>query len=156
LLVAGVFAAILAGACHDDSNTVTGPLPAGTPVPTSPPGAATPTRVPTSPPAATPTPAPAGQRVVNVGQGGGMSFTDQQAGGSTTTIAVGTTVQWVWVSGFHSTTSGTCSGACTPDGQWDSGTGSGMTFSHTFNQAGTFPYFCQVHGSLMTGTVVVQ
>ena len=93
---------------------------------------------------------------VQVGPGGTMSFLDQQSGTSTTTIHVGDTVQWVWVSGFHSTTSGTCAGACTPDGKWDSGAGSGMTFSHTFSQAGSFPYFCTVHQSLMQGTVMVQ
>ncbi len=91
-----------------------------------------------------------------MGQGGGNAFADQQTGGSTTTITAGTTVQWVWVSGLHSTTSGTCGTVCTPDGVWDSGIGSGMTFSHTFNQAGTFPYFCKVHGAMMTGTVIVQ
>jgi plastocyanin len=144
-VLAAVALAILAGAgCKNDSNMISNPLPAATMTPL--PGAPTPTR----------TPLPAADRVVNVGQNGGLVFADQQAGGSTTTIAAGTTVQWVWVSGFHSTTSGTCSGTCTPDGSWDSGAGSGMTFSHTFNQAGTFPYFCSVHGAMMTGTVVVN
>jgi plastocyanin len=31
-----------------------------------------------------------------------------------------------------------------------------MTFSHTFTQAGSFPYFCQVHQALMQAMVVVQ
>jgi plastocyanin len=31
-----------------------------------------------------------------------------------------------------------------------------MTFSHTFTQAGSFPYFCTVHQSAMQGMVVVQ
>jgi plastocyanin len=31
-----------------------------------------------------------------------------------------------------------------------------MTFDRTFPTAGTFPYFCTVHGSMMTGTIVVQ
>jgi len=138
--------------CHNDSNTVTGPLPA----PTSTPQPGVPTMTPThgvATPTQTPLPTAA---IVNVGQGGGMVFMDQQSGGSTTTIAVGTTVQWVWVSGIHSTTSGTCAAGCTPDGNWDSGAGSGMTFSKTFSQAGTFPYFCTVHGAAMTGTVVVH
>jgi plastocyanin len=30
------------------------------------------------------------------------------------------------------------------------------TFNHTFPSAGSFPYFCTVHGSLMTGMVVVN
>ena len=93
---------------------------------------------------------------VNVGAGGAFAFVDQVSGTSTTTISVGSTVNWVWVSGFHSTTSGTCPTSCTPDGIWDSGVGSGMTFSHTFPQAGTFPYFCLSHGAMMQGTVIVQ
>jgi LPXTG-motif cell wall-anchored protein len=33
----------------------------------------------------------------------------------------------------------------------------GATFSHTFNTAGSFAYFCTFHSSLgMVGTVVVQ
>ncbi len=147
LLTGLVTALVLAPACHNDSNTVTGPMP--TPAP----GVPTPTPGPGAP---TPTPAPAGTRVVHVGQGGGMTFVDAQSGSSTTTISMGTTVHWVWDSGIHSTTSGTCSGPCTPNGIWDSGAGSGMTFDRTFNQAGSFPYFCTVHGAAMTGTVVVQ
>jgi plastocyanin len=30
------------------------------------------------------------------------------------------------------------------------------SFSHTFMTAGSFPYFCLVHGSAMTGMVVVN
>jgi len=120
------------------------PGPTATPQPT----------VPTPPP--TPTPTPARQTVtVNVGQGG-IRFVDQNSGSDRTTIRVGDTVRWVWVGGFHSTTSGTCSGNCQADGLWDSGAGSGMTFSHRFTQAGTFDYFCTVHGSAMTGVVQVN
>jgi plastocyanin len=144
-------AMIFAARCHNDSNMVTNPpLATSTPVPGGP--SATP--IPGAP---TPTPAPSGQTVtVQVGTGGGMVFVDQQSGSSTTTIHAGDTVQWVWVNGFHSTTSGTCAGACTADGRWDSGVGSGMTFSFKFTQAGNFPYFCQVHQALMQGMVVVQ
>jgi plastocyanin len=153
-----VLAIALAGSCHNDSNTVTGPNPmnptprSGTPVPTS--GPATP--IPTSPPSATPTPASSQTATVNVGQGGGNAFMDQASGTTTTTIRAGGTVNWVWVSGFHSTTSGSCPGACNPDGQWDSGTRSSGSFSHTFSQAGSFPYHCSVHGAMMRGIVVVQ
>ena len=34
-------------------------------------------------------------------------------------------------------------------------TASSGTFTHKFPAAGTFPYFCTIHGSLMTGTVTV-
>jgi plastocyanin len=152
LLSAVVALAVFAsGACNDDNN-VTGPNPTLTPTP--PTGGSTPT--PTPPTGPTPTPPAGATRTVDVGAGGGNTFVDRQSSSSTSTIAVGDTIQWVWVSGIHSTTSGTCTTTCTEDGIWDSGQGSGMTFSHTFTQAGTFPYFCEVHGAMMQGTVIVQ
>jgi plastocyanin len=94
---------------------------------------------------------------VEVGQGGGLNFVDDQSHTSTTTINVGDTVTWTWDTGFHSTSSGTCNGGCSKDGIWDSGAMSApATFSHTFNTAGNFPYFCEIHGAIMTGMVVVQ
>lgn len=43
------------------------------------------------------------------------------------------------------------------DGSFDSGNmTSGDTFSHTFPSAGTFPYFCEVHGQSMSGSVTVE
>lgn len=92
---------------------------------------------------------------VNVGQGGNK-FVDTASGTSTTMIPVNTTVSWNWVSGFHSTTSGTCSGSCTADGLWDSQqNGPPNTYMRVFNQVGTYPYFCSVHGAMMRGTVIV-
>jgi len=88
------------------------------------------------------------QAAVMVGPGGSNSF----APGSVD-IAAGGTVTWTWVSGSHSATSGT---APTPNGNWDSGVKTSGTFSHTFANAGTVPYFCTVHGVAMTGTVIVH
>jgi plastocyanin len=153
-VLSGIGLALVFGASCNDDDTVTGPMPTLTATATPPPGAATAT--PTPPTAPTPTPPAAADRIVDVGRSGGNTFVDQQSGTSTTTISVGTAVEWVWVSGVHSTTSGSCAGACAPDGIWDSGSGTGMTFRRTFNQAGTFPYFCTVHGAMMQGTVVVQ
>lgn len=60
-------------------------------------------------------------------------------GPSTIHIHIGDTITWVW-SGVHSTTSGIPNA---PDGKWDSGVQTGpFTFSHTFIEIGTFPYFC--------------
>lgn len=50
--------------------------------------------------------------------------------------------------------------AATPDGKFDSSpnfsplVSPGQTFSHTFEKAGKYPYFCQLHPN-MVGTVVV-
>ena len=68
------------------------------------------------------------------------------------TIAVGGTVTWTWTGSLpHSVQSvGTPSFA-------SSGilTGSG-TYAVTFPVAGTYRYNCAVHGSAMTGTIVVR
>lgn len=142
--VGTLLAIALAGSCHNDSNTMTGPVVSTTPVPTA---GMNPT----------PTPSSSQNATVNVGQNGGNVFVDQKSGTSTTTIRAGGTVSWTWVSGFHSATSGSCpGGACSPDGRWDSGVRSGGSFSHTFSQAGSFPYYCTVHGAMMQGIVVVQ
>ena len=127
--------------------------PAASATPTNTPPGPTATRTPT-PPAPTPTPTPptGGTRTVNVGTGGdGMNFTDQVSGTTTSTIPVGTTIDWVWVGTLpHSTTSQN------PPGVWNSGEHSPPhTFSHTFDTAGTFTYICTVHGVTMSGTVNV-
>ncbi len=114
-----------------------------------------PTQTPTVPgPTVSPTP-PASTRTVNVG-GEGTIFRDQVSGNSTSTITVGTTVNWVWVGGTHNVESGACP-PCNPAGQFSSGNPqSGGTFQHTFTTAGTFPYYCIVHDQAMTGTVIVN
>jgi predicted secreted protein with PEFG-CTERM motif len=54
----------------------------------------------------------------------------------------------------HTVTSGTLEGG--PDGVFDSSLFmAGKTFSHKFEEAGEFPYFCVVH-PWMQGTVIVQ
>src|SRR5215207_7894706 len=69
------------------------------------------------------------------------------------TVEPGTTVTWVQSGNNpHTTTS--------YDGLWDSGMlepGSGESFSFTFDEPGTFDYFCIPHESLgMLGTVTVS
>jgi plastocyanin len=78
-------------------------------------------------------------------------------------VTAGDTVRWSWSGSPHTVTSGAC---CVPNGvfcspsdsQCDSSaiSGGGAVYSHTFNSQGTFSYFCRVHGSLMTGSVVVD
>jgi predicted secreted protein with PEFG-CTERM motif len=71
------------------------------------------------------------------------------------TIDVGGEVTWTNDdSAAHTVTSGTIEGG--PDGVFDSGLFlAGKTFSHKFEEAGEYPYFCLVH-PWMTGTVIVQ
>src|SRR5580693_1711154 len=59
------------------------------------------------------------------------------------TIHVGDTVQWVWLTDDHSTTS--VAGSLE---SWNSGVqNTGFTFDHTFEQAGTYVYYCVIHGA---------
>jgi plastocyanin/outer membrane protein assembly factor BamB len=123
------------------------PLVTPTPVPTAT-ATATPIVTPTPTPAATPTATPVANATVLVGHNGGSTFEP-----ASITIQPGDTVAWVWESGFHSVTSGLPE---QPDGLFDSGVESvPFTFFHTFPVAGNFPYFCEVHGAMMVGSVNV-
>ena len=105
-------------------------------------------------PTATPTPPPTGgaTHIVNVGPGN--IFMDSSNSTGTTTIRTGDRVQWNFMDTIpHTTTSGNC---CTPNGLWDSGLQTSGSFAKQFSTTGTFPYYCTVHGAMMTGTVVVN
>ena len=72
------------------------------------------------------------------------------------TVAPGDTVTWTWLASGHSTTSDATTG---PE-VWNSGVlASGATFVHTFTTAGTYPYYCVIHGAPggigMSGQVIV-
>jgi plastocyanin len=77
----------------------------------------------------------------------------------TITIAPGDTVQWQRTGGFHNVVADDGSFRL---GEGDSGSpgSSWRTGSHTFNTAGTFRYFCEIHGGPggqgMSGIVIVQ
>jgi plastocyanin len=110
---------------------------------------------------ANPAPKPYGQAApVPAPQGGQGMVSIQGFAFNPGTITVRVGQQVVWVnndSAPHTTTSGSCSGGtCTPAPGWDSGTlNPGQSFSFTFTSAGTFTYFCRIHGASMQGTVVV-
>lgn len=76
------------------------------------------------------------------------------------TVKVGDTVKWVWGGGSHNVVSGA---NCLPDGtppKFTSGaltSDTTFTYSHVFDTAGSFDYFCDAHCTVgMTGKVVVQ
>ena len=77
-------------------------------------------------------------------------------------VSVGTTVTWRQQdAGFHTVTSGTVTRGATvktnPDGTFDSGQlAKGKEFAHTFDDSGTFTYFCRIHPGTMSGQVTVQ
>lgn len=66
-------------------------------------------------------------------------------------VSVGTTVTWTNNDSAPHTVSSTT-------GVFESGNlNQGQTFSFTFDQAGTFPYFCRIHGAAsMSGVIQVQ
>jgi halocyanin-like protein len=88
-------------------------------------------------------------KTVEVGAGSGTSFAPEEV-----TIAPGDTVVWEW------TGEGGAHNVVAEDGAFDSGSteeGSGITFEHTFQETGEFPYYCEPHEAVgMVGTVVVQ
>ena len=136
---------LFASACGDNNS----PTAPAQPVNNTPPAA-----TPTAGSQPTPTPLPTGGATRMVSIGPGTNFVDAQSVTSVTTIKAGDTVQWNFADSIpHSTTSGAC---CTGSGLWDSGVKSNGSFSHKFAQTGTFPYFCTVHGAMMTGTVIVN
>lgn len=77
-------------------------------------------------------------------------------------VSAGTTVTWKQQdAGFHTVTSGTVMKGATvktnPDGTFDSGQlAEGEEFAHTFDEAGAFTYFCEIHPGTMNGKVTVQ
>jgi len=99
---------------------------------------------------------------------GGMSATVENAAGSSTpgcepdcfipstvVITVGGTVTWENTdTAAHTSSSGTPADG--PDGVFDSSLiMAGGSYSHTFDTAGTYVYFCMVH-PWMEGTVIVE
>jgi plastocyanin len=71
-------------------------------------------------------------------------------------VPAGTTVRWEQLDGTtHSVTAGTRE-APEPD-VFDAELAEGETFEHTFDEPGTYDYFCSFHnGPGMTGRVVVE
>lgn len=77
------------------------------------------------------------------------------------TVAVGDTVVWTVTESIGSPHSVTSGAPGDPDegAVFDSGddglANDGDTYEFTFETAGTYPYYCTVHGASMSGTVIV-
>ena len=95
---------------------------------------------------------------------GASTLGDKAFSPNPVTIKEGDTITWINNDNqFHTVTSGSPSstGGAAAGKVFDSGlsgpnalTMKGKTFSHTFNEKGVFPYFCQLHPT-MIGKVIV-
>lgn len=87
------------------------------------------------------------------GDGESVSVDNFRFEPSTLEVSTGTTVTWTNDDAInHTATAGTPEA---PEETFDIDLPEeGATGSHTFDEAGTFPYFCQVHES-MTGEITV-
>ena len=95
---------------------------------------------------------------VTVGNNGGIVFSSAHNGTANPaadTVAVGGTVTWTWTNNqgvSHSVESeGSTAFASSPIMS-----GNGQTYAVTFTTPGTYQYDCAVHGTAMTGTIVVR
>jgi plastocyanin len=136
LMTGGLAASLLAG-CNDSTA----------------PSAAT-------PPPSTPTPPPSGgspasaTAAVTVGDIFFRSGHNGSSNPAVDTVAVNGTVTWTWATTEslpHSVQSLGLPSFTSSGIQ----TGSGNTYNFTFTAPGTYQYDCAVHGSMMTGTIVV-
>ena len=99
---------------------------------------------------------PGGGGVVNT-----VNLADQSFNPASVTVPAGTTVTWAWPStcsdgygGYY--TCPTHSVVFDDGSNIQSPTQSTGTFTRTFSAAGTYKYHCAIHGSAMSGQVVVQ
>jgi len=82
----------------------------------------------------------------------------------TLTVAAGTTVKWTWATctGSNDPYNGGAGQTCVDHSvTWDDGSGTSATqaegtYQRAFATAGTYRYHCAVHGTAMSGSVVVQ
>jgi len=87
--------------------------------------------------------------------GSGIQFVSRHNGTmnpGVDTIPVGSTATWTWTGSLPHSVQSVGSPSFVSSG---TRTGNG-TYAVTFPVAGTYQYNCAVHGSLMTGTIVVQ
>ena len=86
--------------------------------------------------------------------GPGIQFVSAHDGSqnpAVTSIGVGATVTWTWSGSLQHSVRSTGATSFASSATMSSG-----TYSVQFNTPGTYRYDCAVHGSAMSGTVVVQ
>ena len=130
LALAGV---VVAAACFSEH-----PAAPSAPPPTTPPGGPAPTTA-----------------AVSVGDIFFKSVLNGSSNPAVDTVAVNGTVTWTWASSEslpHSVQS-TGSPSFTSSAVM---TGPGNTYQFTFTAPGTYQYDCAIHGTMMTGTIVVM
>ncbi|HEY3427139.1 MAG TPA: plastocyanin/azurin family copper-binding protein [Acidimicrobiia bacterium] len=90
-----------------------------------------------------------------VSEGGDVSVSasDFSFSPATVTVSVGDSVTWTLAGGAHTTSSGS---APDLDGLWDQALTADEPFTFTFEEPGTYEYFCRFHADFMTGTVIVE
>ena len=90
---------------------------------------------------------------------GGIAVTNNAFSPSEKTVTVGTTVTWAWSTcsggGGYDTETCVAHSVNFEDGV-NSPTQEKGNFTRTFTAAGSFRYQCAVHGSAMSGTIIVQ
>ena len=79
-----------------------------------------------------------------------VTVLDNSYSPATANVTTGTTVTWTWSGGNYAQHSVTFSDGVTSSSAQMSG-----THQRTFAAAGTFGYYCSVHGTGMSGTAVV-
>jgi plastocyanin len=100
--------------------------------------------------APSPLPTTAAVRVGNIFFGSNLNGTQNPA---VDTVAVGGTVTWTWVSNSPHSVQSTGSPSFLSSSVKNVG---GSTYAVTFPTAGTYQYDCSIHGTQMTGRIVVR
>jgi plastocyanin len=137
-LMGGVFAASLLAGCSGSNNPTSPSNGGNTPPPTTGQGGNT------SPPSTA---------AVNIGDIFFKSAKNGSSNPAVDTVAMNGTVTWTWTVGdmphsVHSMGSPSFTSSAIQ-------TGSGKTYQFQFTAAGSYQYDCAVHGTLMTGMIVV-
>jgi plastocyanin len=106
---------------------------------------------------------PHGGTTTTSGQAVAATFTvvnyafNSSQGANTAQVLVGDAVDWNYGSGFHTTTSGTDPFDPSAGVLWDAPIDPiNTSFEYVFTATGSYPFFCSIHGTLMTGSVEVM